>query len=223
MKEHRKAYRAAAVIISAMLTACVFSGCKNEIIPLEDSSEAASSSPSSVAEKSGESSASSVESSVESDDSTAAESSVDSKESSAAESSAESKVESSEVVSEAENSGEESTESSAEESELSVEDSSEPEAESSAEESSELKLEDAIRFGTTNKETTIYNTPNSIVTSIAEGNYIAILSFNDDNTYSIIEYGMVFTINQDDVDLFPEDYVPDTSELGWRALTLPIY
>ena len=214
MKEHRKAYRAAAVIISAMLTACVFSGCKKEIIPLEDSSEAASSSPSSVAEKSGESSASSAESSVESDDSTVVESSVDSKESSVAESSAESKEESSEVVSEAENSGEESTESSAEESDLSVEDSSEPEAESSAEESSKLKPEDAIRFGKVKGKATIHTLDNSIETHIVDS-YIAILSINDDGTYNFIDYNMVFVIDQNDVELFPEDYVPDFSDPVW--------
>lgn len=190
------------IILVATLAVLTFVGCSDSTNkaskPGEESSKQETSVVSEVEESSLE------ESSEE----------IESKESSAVQSSSEkleSEDESSEVVSE---------------SESSVEPSSEPEAESSAEESSEdtkLKLTDAIRFGRSKNEATIYNTPNNIVTNIAEGNYIAILSFNDDNTYSIIEYGMVFTISQDDVELFPEDYVPDTSEIGWKALVYPIY
>lgn len=224
MKNLFKVRHIVSIIMVTALATCVFAGCTKES-PSVDFSKATSSSQSSAEEKSqGSPSSSVVESSAESADNSAAEASVESKEEKSV---AVSEEESSEVVSVVESSGEVSSESSVESSDISSAESSlDSETESSVEEESEssaLKLEDAIRFGTIISNTTIHDLSNSIVTQIVEGNKIAILSINDDNTYNFIMFGMVFVINQDAVELLPEDYVPDPSETQWKAAINPPY
>lgn len=209
------------IIMVTALATCVFAGCTKESSPSVDSSKATSSSQSSVEEKSQESPSSVVESSVESVDNSVTETSVESKEEKSVEVSEE---ESSEVVSESESSSEISSESSVKSSDISlsessvdssVESSSDSDAESSVEESSErseLRIEDAIRYGKVINPANIHTPDNSISCDMREGWYIAIFSINNDQTYSFLNLGTIFEINQSDVELFPEDYVPSPTD-----------
>ena len=93
------------------------------------------------------------------------------------------------------------------------------------EESSIPKIEDATRFGTIINRCTIHEIDNKISCEIADGYSIAILSINtDDLTYNFLCHNMILVINQNDVNLYPEDFVPDLSDnTKWDIAYTPLY
>ena len=101
------------------------------------------------------------------------------------------------------------------------ESSIEPELEISSSESSneEEKLftfDDAIAYGRTTNTAYAYKASDEYC-AIALGIYtrVAILSTNDPKTYDFIYKGYRYVIEKKDVELFPDDYVPDPSDERW--------
>lgn len=217
MKHYFKRRGMILAILASMVSGFVLAGCGEQS---SSSSQVKSSVQSSVAEQSEESSshtseAPTVDSDVESETSKE-ESKLESEEVSNTESSVVSVQESSEV--------ELSVQSSADDSEIS-------EVESLTEKTTDEEFLDTkyvLRYGTVSKRceikrSDIFNDFEKDFddktewgkSSIASGNF-AILGINDDGTYTINYYGFKTKINQEDVDLYPEDFSPDLTDPLWK-------
>ena len=89
----------------------------------------------------------------------------------------------------------------------------------SLEESSEkLTPFQAVRFGRTLSHVFTNETDKYDSHHISPNINICILNINDDNTYDIYAFGYSLPVNTDDIELYPEDYVPDFKNDLWFGI-----
>lgn len=94
-----------------------------------------------------------------------------------------------------------------------------PSKNTSLEESSEkLTPFQAVRFGRTLSHVFTNETDKYDSHHISPNINICILNINDDNTYDIYAFGYSLPVNTDDIELYPEDYVPDFKNDLWFGI-----
>lgn len=112
-----------------------------------------------------------------------------------------------------------SVESELSDSQSSVEEASAAVTSSTSEASVQYSLSDIIRYGRTLQATPLKLNGEYLNTCIANNFNICILKINSD-TYDIYYKGQAATIDASQIELYPEDYIPDFSpEIPWYGFT----